>query len=56
LGFDKQTGRTFPTATKNVAAEKDFYDLELDEVILTLELSLASLEAVVDLPQEGKAE
>lgn len=45
--FDKQTGRAFPTATKNIAAEKDFYDLELDEVILTLEPSLASLEAVV---------
>lgn len=45
--FDKQTGRAFPTSTKKVAAEKDFYDLEVDEVILTLEPSLACLEAVV---------
>ena len=42
--YDKATDRTFHTNVKNVASEKGFYDLELDDSVLTLEPGLATLE------------
>lgn len=42
--YDKATDRTFHTNVKNVAAEKGFYDLELNDSVITFEPSLASLE------------
>jgi len=42
--FDKQSGRTFPTNIKNVAAEKGFYDFVLKDYEMTLEPSLSNLE------------
>jgi hypothetical protein len=42
--YDKATDRTFQTNIINVAAEKGFYDLEVDGAVLTLEPELANLE------------
>lgn len=42
--FDKSNDNQFRTNIKNVAAEKGFYDLELDDEVLTLEPGLAHLE------------
>ncbi len=42
--YDKATDKTFQTNIKNVAAERGFYDLEMDEGVLTIEPRLADLE------------
>src|SRR5713101_7743636 len=43
--YDKATDRIFQTNIRNVAAEKGFYDLEVDNAVLTVESELANLEA-----------
>ncbi len=42
--YDKRKGISFTTHIKNVAAEKGFYDLELNEETLTIEPALAHIE------------
>jgi hypothetical protein len=42
--YDKQSGRIFTTHVRNIAAEKGFYNLQLDNKTLSLEPSLAKLE------------
>jgi hypothetical protein len=42
--YDKATDKIFQTNVKNVAVERGFYDLEMDEGVLTMEPSLANLE------------
>lgn len=43
--FDKWEGRVFQANVKNVACERGFYDLELDEYTLSLEPTLGELES-----------
>lgn len=45
--FDKQTERVFRTAIKNVAVQNAFYDLPVEDGLLTLEPGLSELEAQV---------
>jgi hypothetical protein len=45
--FDKPNGEVFQTNIKNIAAEKGFYDLELDGLTATVEFSLSELEGNV---------
>lgn len=42
--FDKLTGRKFKTNVRNIAAERGFYDIELENNIATLEPSITDLE------------
>ena len=42
--YDKKNGRSFSTGPRAVAAESFFYDLEIDEGVLTLESGLAEVE------------
>jgi hypothetical protein len=43
--YDKSNDKRFQTNIKNVAAENGFYELELEDSVLTLEPGLAHLEA-----------
>ena len=43
--YDKKTGRTFQTNSKNVAGESRFYDFEFEGHMLTIEPSLSQIEA-----------
>jgi hypothetical protein len=43
--YDKQRARTFSANVRNVAAEKAFYDVELEGVTLTFEPSLGRIES-----------
>jgi hypothetical protein len=42
--FDKWTEKTFCTNIKNVCAEKDFYNIQFDDTIASIEPSLSNLE------------
>lgn len=42
--FDKSSGRVFKTNIKNIAAEKGFYDLKIEEFSATMESSFNKLE------------
>jgi len=42
--FDKSNDKVFQTNIKNVAAEKGFYDLEIEDAILSLEPGLSHIE------------
>ena len=42
--YDKSNDNQFRTNIKNIATENGFYDLEVDEGILTLEPGLAHIE------------
>jgi hypothetical protein len=42
--FDKQNSRSFLAGVHNVAGEHGFYDIEFDEITLTFEPALATLE------------
>lgn len=44
-GYDKSNDKQFHTNIKNVAAENGFYDLEVEDGVLTFEPGLAHLEA-----------
>lgn len=43
--FDKEREETFSTNIKNVAGEKGFYDIEVDDVVLSVEPGLSKLES-----------
>jgi hypothetical protein len=43
--YDKSNDKRFHTNIKNVAAENGFYDLEVEDTVLTMEPGLAHLEA-----------
>ena len=43
--FDKKTGNKFKTNVKNIASETKFYDFAINDVELTIEPSLAEIEA-----------
>lgn len=43
--YDKSNDKQFRTNIKNISAESGFYDLEVDDGVLTLEPGLAQLEA-----------
>jgi hypothetical protein len=43
--YDKHTQKEYPTNVKNIAAERDFYNYEVDGVEHTLEPKLAALES-----------
>lgn len=43
--YDKWNNKHFPTNIKNIAAESGFYDLEVEDGVLTMEPGLARLEA-----------
>lgn len=45
--YDKHEDRAFKSHVKNIASESSFYDFELDDIPVTLETSLSSLEAQV---------
>lgn len=42
--FDKNTGKSFETNVRNVAGERDFYDLSVGDATLSLEEGLSKLE------------
>src|SRR5690242_7341957 len=44
--FDKQTGSSFPTNTKNIACEGGFYDFELDDATYSIETTLSNVETL----------
>ena len=43
--YDKSNDKCFHTSIKNIAAENGFYDLQVEDVVLTMEQGLAHLEA-----------
>jgi hypothetical protein len=43
--YDKTTGRSFETNVRNIAAERDFYEVTVGDVTASLEASLSTLEA-----------
>jgi len=45
--FDKHKDRSFKTNVKNIACESSFYDIELNNIPATFEISLSELEAKV---------
>ena len=42
--YDKSNDRRFKTHIKNIAAEAGFYEIELEDSVLTVEPSLSDLE------------
>src|SRR4051812_9293680 len=42
--YDKSTGKSFETNIRNVAGEREFYELDLGEATLSLEAGLSTLE------------
>lgn len=47
--FDKQTDKIFQTHISNIACERDFYSVAIDEYVATLEPGLSQLEGVASL-------
>lgn len=43
--FDKKREETFSTNIKNVAVEQGFYNIELDDIVLSIEPNLSNLES-----------
>lgn len=43
--YDKSTGRSFKTAVENVAGERDFYEMTIADLSMSLEEGLSKLEA-----------